>query len=168
MGASFVGWQLIGPKKLHPVRVKRAAAYVTALAAWLRRYRDAKDVAANTDEGGTPAEQDAALAALDELYHEAEKASFADVLREESFAYDRALLDRACAADSVGFLDELLSFWDSPDEECAYRDLSSSVKKNWICVTVGNVTWGDTPDTDSYKLVELGFAMGIMSILGID
>ena len=168
VSASFLGYTLTGPRRLHPKRIAKATARVESAAAWLREYD--RLLTARDRAKGDPRSLNLKL---DEHYRSVEGTELEWILRADELTNSpEMMLAGRCAAGpdvatEYSLIARFLDLW----KNGSYDSITASLdhlREGWQVLTVGAVTYGDTPDTEAYKTVELAFAMCIIPILGIE
>lgn len=185
---------LLGPQKLNPKRVEKASKHVWKCSQWLKRFDElvvAKEVEFHKHKQQYLPEQDYTKMRsefvltkdlgerFDELYRDAAKQDIDFLLQDDCWEEDTFLRERAAKAaegSHAGMEEDfepplMTAFahvWNGKYDDVSIRVEAKGLRKGWQILVAGEMTYGDTPDTYSYKVLDLACALGIFPILGID
>lgn len=154
MGADMIGYMLRGPRNFPPEALEAGKAHLQGV---LRKVDRVLEI--DRDLNG-PDLDDTKITAL-----EGERSR---LVEEIPFGNDDLLFDtlEGASEDKVveRYFEDFLAGWNGDSRLSVYRDFDDGKR----VVFVGDISWGDAPDSDEYRAFELFLLTDTLQVIGAE
>lgn len=156
MGADLITYMLVGPNKIpdDPKKREKAILHASRLIAAVTAWQTLHDEHQGSDDADLEIEVPATL--IRELKHFRIDPRTCDI-----DDYNQGVI----GVDATQAVDELIALWNGVGY---YRDICTRGYRTRQILVAGDMSWGDEPDGDGYRICKQSERLGLFRFYGIE